>query len=491
MTRAAAIALAAGGGLLENCVVVITDGPTIGTAGNTSVTEIELNPVSTTAFGQTARVFTTFAPEAWPGVYDLANNAITELRDDFGNTAKDVDATAPTVHTQFPWHLGAAALRDNYVEDATLTGWDTQVGPVSNNRVVGGTVNLTGKTAGSILDSTFTGATITLGAGGASATLIRTNVQGATVNQTGTGTLSMTDSDIRDGFIVAHSGSGQLTLTDTRAYNHGSATADVIASGSGQTLMNDSELISGTGAVALVNNASAATMALARIKADGGAFVKDAAVTGASMSVTDSEFQGCTVSQTAGVTSGTGLTISGSTVRSGTVTQNGVGPITLTNMDVRGSALSNSAAATRGTSFQSSRLSSATVTQNRTGGTGNDVATSESTIEGVSLLTLNGAVDPGMNQTILNRTRITATSSVTVTDPAAVPVILQNSEIHNSTVTVPAGGGLTTQSRISMSGANLGAFTGHGALIIDGIGAKTLTAVNVNRLANRGFDDTI
>lgn len=135
MTRAAALALRAAGGLRENCVVVlITDTPVIGNAGNTSVTEIELNPVSPTEFGTTARVHTTFAASAWKGVYDIdlgTAGSITELTDDFGNTAKDIDADSPTVHTQVPWHLGglgpfpAPIFRDNLFEDAVLTGWDT------------------------------------------------------------------------------------------------------------------------------------------------------------------------------------------------------------------------------------------------------------------------------------------------------------------------------------------------------------------------------
>lgn len=193
MTRAAAQALAASGGLKENCVVVlITDTPVIGTAGNTSPTEIELNPVSPTAFGQTARVFTTFGAEAWPGVYDLANNAITELRDDFGNTAKDVDATAPTVHTQVPWHLGSATFRDNYFEDSTLIGLDTAVGIMRNVSVSASTVDFTGKTTGSWIESEIQSSTITTGV---SMGLSNSKVMGAsTLAGTSAGAINLTNS---------------------------------------------------------------------------------------------------------------------------------------------------------------------------------------------------------------------------------------------------------------------------------------------------------
>lgn len=264
MTRAAAQALAAGGGLLENCVVVLTDGPTIGTAGNTSPTEIELNPVSATEFGQTARVHTTFAAEAWPGVYDLAANSITELRDDFGNTAKDVDAGAATVHTQFPWHLGSATLRDNFVEDSTLIGWDTQVGAVTNNRVIGSTINLTGKPSGTVGDSQFTNTTVVsgaaffgvnqttvkggnlqLGSGAALGTVALTrcelNSVTATRDATATGTFSITGSEVTDATITQGAGStGGVTVLDSKVTAVSALNVDA---GSGKSIsVNSSDL---------------------------------------------------------------------------------------------------------------------------------------------------------------------------------------------------------------------------------------------------------
>lgn len=218
MTRAAALALAAGGGLVENCVVVlITDTPVIGTAGNTSATEIELNPVSPTAFGQTARVFTTFAPEAWPGVYDLVNNTITELRDDFGNSVKDVDAGGATVHTQFPWHLGSATLRDNVIRDSTLTAWATQVGAITGNRIEDSTVNLSNKTGGAMVDSVIVGTNLAITAN-TSVALTRARLYGCAVTSTGTGgsnTLSITDSTL-DACNVVKAGSS-LSLAAVQA----------------------------------------------------------------------------------------------------------------------------------------------------------------------------------------------------------------------------------------------------------------------------------
>jgi hypothetical protein len=229
MTRAAALALRAGGGLLENCVVVITDGPVIGTAGNTSPTEIELNPTSPTELGLTARVHTTFAASAWAGTYDIdlgTAGSITELTDDFGNTVKDVDADSPTVHGQFPWHLGSATLRDNYIEDSTLPGWDVQAGSITDNRIVASTINLTAKTAGNMTGSTFatttvvtgqlftaslstfTGSTLNLG-DASTANFLSSQLTGATITRdaTATGALSFTRTRLGGSAVTLGAGS--------------------------------------------------------------------------------------------------------------------------------------------------------------------------------------------------------------------------------------------------------------------------------------------
>lgn len=216
MTRADALALRAAGGLRENCVVVITDGPVIGTAGNTSPTEIELNPTGPSELGLTARVHTTFAASAWPGTFDIdlgAAGSITQLTDDWGNTAKDVDADSPTVHGQFPWHLGGAVLRDNYVEDATLPGWDTQIGSMIGNRVVASTVDLTARTSGVLNESEFAGTTVV---SGASFSATRSAVNGGTITAAGTGNVSLTRSQITNATLVQGAGAtGGITVTDS------------------------------------------------------------------------------------------------------------------------------------------------------------------------------------------------------------------------------------------------------------------------------------
>lgn len=116
--RAALLALRAANGLDPQCHYRIP-GPTIGTAGNTSPTTIELHAVTTGALGLEAKVFTTFANEAWQGLYDVdlgAAGTITMLADNKGNVLEDSRTDAPVIHTQWPWH------NTNFVRNHIVAG---------------------------------------------------------------------------------------------------------------------------------------------------------------------------------------------------------------------------------------------------------------------------------------------------------------------------------------------------------------------------------
>lgn len=216
MTRAAALALRAGAGLLENCVVVITDGPAIGTAGNTSATEIELQPSSPSELGLAAQVHTTFDNEAWDGLYDIDLNVFTRLEDNKGNVVDDPAGT--NVMTAFPWH-NANVVR-NIVEDtAVLTNWGgiPVAGVISDNHIFNGAViNFTTAPATmtfdgnifnggsytafggnhSVLRSTFTDTVVTRLAGGSSGTqnffITDSTFQGGSITNSIGGTYSFT-----------------------------------------------------------------------------------------------------------------------------------------------------------------------------------------------------------------------------------------------------------------------------------------------------------
>jgi hypothetical protein len=207
MTNAQAIALAAGGGLRENCVVVVTDGPVIGNPiTGTSATEIELNPVSPSAFGSTARVFTAFDTEAWAGEYDVTTNLLVRLTDNLGNTAVDVDTAAgsPTVQTVFPW--GVMTWRDNYCEDwGSFTPVVGLINPVENNRFIGGFTGLdmTGwaPAAFNVIRGCEFFQTGTLHIAGGSA-WSRSKLRGGTVNCVGGARINLTDANIDSATIT-------------------------------------------------------------------------------------------------------------------------------------------------------------------------------------------------------------------------------------------------------------------------------------------------
>lgn len=193
MTRAALLALRTASGLRTECHYVITDGPTIGTAGNTSATRIELHAVSANELGQEAKVHTTFDNTAWTGFYDIdlgTAGSLVYLVDPWNNRVSDPDADSPTVHTQFPWHAGGNNLRDNQINDAGLTGWGAAInagGSINDNEIRNSFVNLTGRTG---VTSTFNSnrlstAVITLNT--ATSFFSQNNIDQGTVSHTGTG----------------------------------------------------------------------------------------------------------------------------------------------------------------------------------------------------------------------------------------------------------------------------------------------------------------
>lgn len=148
-TRAALIALRDSGGLRPECHYRSV-GPTIGTAGNTSATTIEQHAVSANVLSEEAKVFTSFnAVLGWEGSYDIdagTAGTIYRLRDEWNNLAEDEDPNAPTVHTQVPWHRGGPDFGGNNFDTASLPGWATAVGTLTDNDIAGSTVNLTGMT---------------------------------------------------------------------------------------------------------------------------------------------------------------------------------------------------------------------------------------------------------------------------------------------------------------------------------------------------------
>lgn len=275
MTRAEALARRTAGTLDPNCVVVITDGPVIGTAGNTSPTEIELNPVSATELGSTARVHTTFDNTAWTGTYDIdegPSGTILRLTDNWNNIAQDDNPGAPTIHTQVPWHKGGTDFRGNSFHDAVLIAWDIAGGSISDNVLIGATVNLTGKTAGTFNGNQVRGGFIN--ALTATSFIANNQMTSAVVDHqgTGAGSFSFQNNTLLTGVVeVDAATTSQVTMnnnvfggaaggyrvavlgktsdvcivTGNRMFNNGFGTYDLTCSGPATIAVTSNELNAG------------------------------------------------------------------------------------------------------------------------------------------------------------------------------------------------------------------------------------------------------
>lgn len=482
MTRAAALALRTAGGLRENCVVVIVDGPTIGTAGNTSPTEIELNPVSPTEFGTTARVHTTFAASAWSGIFDIdlgTVGTITELRDDWGNTAKDIDGDAATVHTQWPWHLGSATFRDNYAEDAVLTGWGTLAGTetISENRLVNSTVDLSG--LGPI-------------------TLQRNEISASTLTHTSAATLFVTGTRILSGFVLTHTGTGAVLITDSTLHSHSTAASDVLADGTSLTQISSSD-IQGAPTNPAVQNSATGTggVSVSGSKVAQSRIARLATTHASSFSVSQADVLGSTLLMAATAT-GT-LALSNGTAHNSTITVNGG---SFTGTAGRYSTATITTNGTRGLGFSSTEVRGAGVINNASGGTAGDVFNGSTIVGGIAngtLVTINGTIDPGGARTIMNFSTVRDGGTVTVVDsagavgPVGARVLLQSSEVSGqAAVTFNAGNNAADRCRFSNGClVTLNAPFEHQSSIVEGAITKVPTAANFNRLANKAFDDWV
>lgn len=515
MTRAAALALRTAGGLKENCVVVITDAPTIGTAGNTSATEIELNPVSPSELGTTARVHTTFSASAWPGVYDIdlgAAGSITELTDDFGNTAKDIDADSPTVHTQFPWHLGSATLRDNYAEDSLLIGWDTQIGSLTNNRVVGSTINLTGKTAGTWTDSQFVNTTVVSGGAffGANQAIVKAgNLQFGSGTALGTialtrcelnsvtvtrdaaasGGFSVAGSEITDSTLTQGAGaSGAITVTDskmtsTSALNVDAGSAKSI-SVSGSDLQNYTVRTQDTGAASatisrsncvgkpnagtadslLVHGVGGSGISLSMSTVDGfsaagagqGSIELNGAASSALIQDADIHNSRITIGPGAGAFQSTGAEFEGATINAASATG---GRLTINATTVRAGTINHAAAAAQNMDVNSGRVEAGGLIELLSGDRGLSVTDCE-VINGIIRQTsVNAASVPNSNA--VNDCRVIDLGRIILSE------------------TTPAGQAGNSVNRSTVKGSSLGAGV-DGVLTITGVSAFVLVdSVNV------------
>lgn len=565
MTRAAAQALAAAGGLSENCVVVITNGPTIGTAGNTSPTEIELNPVSPTQFGQAARVHTTYTAEAWTGQYSISGNTITRLQDDKANVVED--ASGSIIATQFPW--GYANVRSNNIKATVTTtvslgNWTIPAvagAIIEANTITGGNVativSLTGLNAST---HQFIGNTIVDGgslfanaAWGAGSQFNFNNIRsGFSINLTPPSlapVILFNSNECYDhntanaSFDYNFAGFSAHTVVGNKFRANGTATRYAMTPDGPATLRGNffddaqvSNTMSGvTNALTMTNNvvaggtltftSSAAVTLTGCTLTDVAGFTKGGSspltytdttviagntswqgATGA-IAVTRCTFIGATIGRTnhVGTVTLSGTTWEGSTLSlvpgtaanspisitdceivGSTVTNTSAGTsTTLTRVQMQGSQVVSAAAPTRSITVVDSRIVAGVVTQARTAAAGTDTINRLDMVGGTFTLSSNAG----------------ATGAVTFND-----VTMRGSSAYawaNGTTLAAAAGlfldggagyatnGATTNCRITCGAVVTGGANDHSGTIIDLAGTYVLNLANVNRLANKSFNDLV
>lgn len=432
MTRAAVLALRTAGTLRTECPYFISDGPIIGTAGNTSATVIEVNATAANELSLDARVHTTFDNTAWVGLYDIdlgAAGTLIEVRDGQGNTFKSTVANAPSVQTQFPWHLAAAGqIRNNGIEECTLTGWGSITTSVVGNRFTGSTINLTGNWT-TVTENRVDLSTVSLlHAVGASRVFTGNIARGGSVFRTllgGTGSWSVTTCEFLDGYVFegAATSTATVTVNGSRFENHGATAVDALVDGSGTRTFNNTR------------------------------------------SVTSGLAQQYTLT-------GTGAAV------------------TVSNSDCLEGRITLSAGATRGLSVNASIIRTALVTQTRTGGTGVDSIIGSDVSGSGTIVTLAGAVNPGGAQTILSACRISEGGTLSLTDPAGSGgVVMVNTSVISGASVTGTGTVQLDRCRFAVGAVfTTGAFT-HDRSVVEGVLTVTPTASNSNKLANSAFNN--
>lgn len=388
MTRAALIALRNAGQLRTECHYVVTDGPVIGTAGNTSATVIELHAMAGNRLSLDCKVQTTFDPNtAWDGEYDIdlgAAGSIQRLTDLWNNTAQDADANAPTVHTQVPWHRGSNTFRDNSFDDCVLPGWATAAGDIRDNTLRETTVDLTGRsggtsffrrntvTGGSFTCNTATGfqdhnqlvnAVVSHTGAGAGSFSFQNNVMltgSVTVDPTTTAQVTLNNNvfgGTSGGYRVQVTGkTGALfTFSGNRAFNNSLAAQDILVQGSGRVQLSGCTL----NATDMSFN-SAGDTDLFSCEVSAGATVRGAGTTGTLT------LNGVTLLGAAFTSTGSGAggaTVTGCYLNDSTVTVNSASSslLTMSQVDTNGSTLTVSSAGAAVATVQRGRVLGSTL----------------------------------------------------------------------------------------------------------------------------------
>lgn len=525
MTHAEALALRDAGQLDPNCVVVITDGPVIGVPGFTSPTQIELNPVGPSDIGRDARVHTDFDNVAFSGLYNIdgaaAGGDINHLTDHWNNTVSDEDAGAPTVHTQFPFHMSSNLLRDNNINDCTLTGWAEAVAAgvlITDNDFLNAGVHLTGMADGQLVRNVVQGPQITISS--PSMLFNNNDIRNAPVTLAGTSALpqAFNTNTILSGQVQVTAATTARVTMDRNVIGGVGATGPRItvdgATGTSVTISGNRIFGQGTDPSNDLRVSGAATFGMSgceltapRVNIDGAAggvqfsssklsrttITKDAAST-APLTVQDCELGLATITIGPANAALTNL-FNVSRIRQGLFTLNGPvaapGRNDFTGTDIQGANVTVAATATAGVQISGGFHAGVTVNQNRAAGTA-VLALFDCDTRGFTTITDNGTVDP-VQQVGFNRCQF-RDSIVNVGDLAARSVgsnaIMQQVDMIGSTFNVTGLGATGFIDKGRLTGCNLTT-----AFAVDTFemlgGTKTLTATQSNKLFNPAFDNYV
>jgi hypothetical protein len=230
MTRAALIALRAAGALNVGCHYVITDYVQGRFLAGTTIT---MHADSATELSMSATVNSLYDNSGWECRYDIDTNNMLMCKDNLDNIVEsDVSGRVAA------WDWGNTALTKNRIQGVvTLTYGNTNV--VTGLTVTNyGSVDLTGRTGGSLADTTVDGQlyllnsnltvlrsriannaniqaqNYTAGGAGVVNTVIE-NTSSLACNSATAGALSVTNGRITSGAIVSHTGTGTFTMSNT------------------------------------------------------------------------------------------------------------------------------------------------------------------------------------------------------------------------------------------------------------------------------------
>lgn len=487
MTRAQALARRAAGTLDPNCVVVITDGPVIGTPGNTSPTEIQLQPVTSTDLGRAALVHTTFDNVAFIGNYDIdagAAGSLNELTDHWNNRITDEDVNAPTVHTQFPYHLSSTTLRDNVINDCSLPGWAAAVAAgatITDNTLQESTVDLTGKTAGTFVRNELSGSSFTAAAPTSFVSGNALNLATVSHLGAGAGSFSFQQNTMLTGFVeVDAATTAAVTINNNviggsaggfRIKVQGKTTALAIINGNRLFSVAagvQDMLVSGSGSFGFTNSEVVSSL----LTFNGPGLVD---VIGANLG-------GATITAGAGDFVGLRFQMTGSTAN-----HQGSGLMTLQDTAMNASNIITAAGSTRGLRLLGATVFGSTVTQNGTGSANQDTFQAGVTFaQGVVNLNATAAGTPASTfQGVL----VTSGGQLNVADHT-VNTPVNSSRIDSKAILNLSGAGVFTNGRLGSSAVlNLSADATDS--VIEGAITKTTANVNTNRYASKAYDDWV